>query len=157
MSATAVWTVLAELRRHGCRIWIGGGWGVDALVGRQTRPHRDLDLAVAAQDESTAVTALAGVGYEVETDWRPVRVELASPHGWVDLHPVAFDDSGVGHQAGLDGSSFSYPHDAFSTGVIAGRMVPCLSRIQQVRFHTGYRPRAVDLHDLAQLEALMII
>jgi lincosamide nucleotidyltransferase A/C/D/E len=22
--------------------WVGGGWGVDALVGRQTRSHADL-------------------------------------------------------------------------------------------------------------------
>lgn len=25
--------------------WLDGGWGVDALVGSQTRPHSDLDLA----------------------------------------------------------------------------------------------------------------
>jgi len=29
---------------HGTDVWIGGGWGVDALVGEQTRPHGDLDL-----------------------------------------------------------------------------------------------------------------
>lgn len=26
--------------------WVDGGWGVDALIGRQPRDHSDLDLAV---------------------------------------------------------------------------------------------------------------
>jgi hypothetical protein len=37
--------VLERLDRAGVPVWLDGGWGVDALVGRQTRPHRDLDLA----------------------------------------------------------------------------------------------------------------
>jgi hypothetical protein len=36
--------VLERLDRAGVPVWLDGGWGVDALVGRQTRPHRDLDL-----------------------------------------------------------------------------------------------------------------
>jgi lincosamide nucleotidyltransferase A/C/D/E len=27
-----------------------GGWGVDALLGRQTRPHKDLDVLVPVDD-----------------------------------------------------------------------------------------------------------
>lgn len=38
MSAIEVHTVLDALATVGCRSWIGGGWGVDALVGHQTRP-----------------------------------------------------------------------------------------------------------------------
>ena len=34
------------------RAWVEGGWGVDALMGRQTRDHDDVDLAV---DERTIV------------------------------------------------------------------------------------------------------
>lgn len=60
---------------------------MDALVGRQTRPHRDLDLAADAKDETAALDELGLLGYVVETDWRPVRVELvALDRGWVDLH-----------------------------------------------------------------------
>ncbi len=36
--------VLAALSALGCRFWLEGGSGVDALVGRQTRAHRDLDV-----------------------------------------------------------------------------------------------------------------
>ena len=31
---------------HGISVWLDGGWGVDALLGRQTRPHNDIDLFI---------------------------------------------------------------------------------------------------------------
>ncbi|MCG7284607.1 amino acid transporter [Cellulomonas sp. ACRRI] len=155
MDPAEVHRVLDALATAGCRSWVAGGWGVDALVGRQTRAHRDLDLALDAAGEAAAVGALAVLDYAVETDWRPVRVELAAPGGrWVDLHPVAFDARGRGTQAGLDGVTFDYPPGCFVTGTIDGRLVGCLSAAQQVAFHTGYPPRAVDLADLALLGRL---
>ena len=36
--------VLDMLEQFGIRYWLDGGWGVDALVGRQTREHRDVDI-----------------------------------------------------------------------------------------------------------------
>ena len=32
------------IEQLGIRYWLDGGWGVDALVGRQTREHRDVDI-----------------------------------------------------------------------------------------------------------------
>jgi len=155
MSVREVLTVLAALRDAGCRCWVAGGWGVDALVGRQTRPHRDLDLAVDAGQESVALVVLGNLGYAVDEDWRPVRVELrAAGRGWVDVHPVVFDGDGNGVQAGFDGASFSYPRACFTEGALAGQMVPCLSVSQQIDFHTGYEPRDHDLHDLEILAGL---
>jgi lincosamide nucleotidyltransferase A/C/D/E len=156
MGAAQVLRVVSALQAAGCRVWLGGGWGVDALVGRQTRVHRDLDLAVDAAREHEVLTVLAGLDYVVETDWRPVRVELAAPvRRWVDVHPVVFDEHGDGLQAGLDGTSFRYPRDCFTSGVIAGRAVPCLSAEQQLRFHSGYVPRPQDDADLALLRHLL--
>ena len=154
MSISTVLEILSVLEAHECRIWIAGGWGVDALLGRQTRSHRDLDLAVDAEHEALAVELLGGLGYQVETDWRPVRVELASQDGWVDLHPVVFDQTGVGRQADVNGGQFHYPREAFTVGVLGDRPVPCLSRPAQIRFHSGYQPRATDVHDLALLDDL---
>lgn len=152
MDPSEVHRVLDALDGAGCRVWVAGGWGVDALVGRQTRPHRDLDLALDATGEVAALGALAALGYVVETDWRPVRVELVAPGArWVDLHPVVFDAAGRGTQSGLDGVTFDYPVGCLVTGTIGGRAVGCLSVAQQVAFHTGYPPRAVDLADLALL------
>lgn len=133
-------------------MWVAGGWGVDALVGEQTREHRDLDLAIDADDEAGALRTLAGLGYTIETDWRPVRVELAAAGArWVDLHPVRFDLDGNGLQADLDGGSFQYPRGCFVSGRISGRTVQCLSADQQRRFRVGYELRDVDRHDLSLL------
>ena len=84
--------MLADLAEAGCAVWVAGGWGVDALVGRQTRLHRDLDLALDARNETVALRVLARRGYRVETDWRSIRCELiAEGRGLVDVHPVVFD------------------------------------------------------------------
>src|SRR3954447_23710339 len=156
MAAGEALAVLDALTAAGCPAWIGGGWGVDALAGRQTRAHRDLDLAIDAAREAAALGALAARGYVVETDWRPVGVEVAAPRDrWVDLHPVAFDADGNGTQAGPDGTSFEYPRDCFTSGLIAGRSVPCLTAARQVEFHLGYEPRPHDLADLAVLRQLL--
>ena len=150
-----VLAVTAALEEAGARFWVAGGWGVDALVGRVTRPHRDLDLAVAAGDLDRAVQRLAALGYRPETDWLPVRLELAAPGGrWVDLHPVVFDGHGDGIQAGGDGATFAYPAADLVTGVLGGSVLPCLSAARQQAFHRGYPPRPQDLHDLALLAGL---
>ncbi|HEY7989282.1 MAG TPA: hypothetical protein VIE19_08690, partial [Lapillicoccus sp.] len=60
--------VCAGLADAGVRFWLAGGWGVDALAGRQTRSHRDLDLLVDAADEAVTLEVLGDLGYVVETD-----------------------------------------------------------------------------------------
>jgi lincosamide nucleotidyltransferase A/C/D/E len=150
-----VLAVTGALTDAGVRHWLTGGWGVDALVGRQTRPHRDLDLAVEAHRLDQVLALLAGLGYGPQTDWLPVRVELAAAdERWVDLHPVVFDAAGDGQQAGLDGTSFAYPASDLVEGVLAGHPLPCLSASRQRLFHSGYPLRAVDEADLARLAAL---
>jgi lincosamide nucleotidyltransferase A/C/D/E len=151
---TEVQRVLQTLDEHAARYWVLGGWGVDALVGRQTREHRDLDLAIDEAQWDTCLDAVAALGYTLETDWWPIRVELASPLGWVDLHPVRFAESGDGVQTGPDGTTFDYPREHLVTGVLGGRAVPCVSAAWQERVHTGYEPRPQDLLDLAVLRWL---
>jgi lincosamide nucleotidyltransferase A/C/D/E len=155
VDAADVIGVLDALDEAGVRSWVGGGWGVAALAGRQTRWHRDLDLAVDAADLGRCLAALGQLGYAAETDWLPSRIELRAPGDrWVDVHPVAFGPDGTGRQADTGGGFFGYPPDAFGRGLIAGRPVLCLSARQQRRFRTGYQHRPQDVHDLAQLDAL---
>jgi lincosamide nucleotidyltransferase A/C/D/E len=150
--------VVAALDSVGLRTWVGGGWGVDALLGRQTRVHRDLDLALDVTHVTLdlALSALETLDYSVETDWRPTRVEVAAPFArWVDLHPVVFDDQGIGWQANADGlPPFRYPPNAFTHGLINGSGVRCLSVAQQLLFHSGYPPRPHDLADTMLLQGL---
>ena len=155
MEIAEVLEVLDAVVSTGCRFWLEGGWGVDALVGRQTRPHRDVDVDFDADHEVDVLEALAGLGYSVETDWRPNRVELAaSGSRWVDLHPLAIDENGDARQAALDGGWHEFHRSWFTTGILGGVTVPCVSVEAQLRFHTGYELRTVDRLDLAQLQRL---
>jgi lincosamide nucleotidyltransferase A/C/D/E len=155
MLVAEVIEVLTALSREGVRHWVGGGWGVVALTSRQTREHRDLDLAVDRDDLDTCLATLRALGYAVETDWLPVRAELrASGARWVDVHPVSFGADGGGRQPDLDGGYFEYPADAFTTGTIGGHRVHCLSVVQQRRFRSGYELRPQDRHDLAELDRM---
>ncbi len=155
MEAAQVADLMAALARNGLRACIGGGWGVDALVGRQTRPHADLDLAIDARQLEQVLGLLRGQGFEAAVDWLPVRVEMAHGDGRrVDVHPVVFGPDGGGLQAGLDGAEFAYPADAFTRGLVGGLQVECLTAEQQLVFHQGYPARDVDrpaAHRLAGL------
>ncbi len=58
MNSSDVLEVLGLLEAVGIPVWIGGGWGVDALVGQETRSHEDVDIAVPASDEGPAIATL---------------------------------------------------------------------------------------------------
>jgi Aminoglycoside-2''-adenylyltransferase len=64
LDASDVLVVLDQLDRAGLMVWLDGGWGVDALVGHQSRPHRDLDLVIARDDSPAAQAVLAGLGFQ---------------------------------------------------------------------------------------------
>jgi lincosamide nucleotidyltransferase A/C/D/E len=132
-----------------------GGWGVDALAGRVTRVHRDLDVLVRADRVDAAIEACSQLGYEPGVDWLPVRIEL-DDHGadrHVDLHP-AHDGAGGWWQHGLDGARFDYPADVLTAGTIGRWPVTCLTVAKQAELHAGYDPRPEDHHDLAVLGSL---
>lgn len=155
MPLSEVLAVLDAVRSVGCRHWLEGGWGVDALVGRQTRSHRDVDLDFDGGYEAEVLDALTGMGYGIETDWRPNRVELAATgRGYVDLHPLVIDPDGSARQAALDGGWYEFPKSWFTTGTLDGMTVPCVSLEAQRLFHAGYELRQVDEHDLAELDRL---
>ncbi|MEV6784953.1 amino acid transporter [Streptomyces sp. NPDC051098] len=153
MTADDVLSILAVLRKVDVDMWIGGGWGIDALVGKQTRPHRDLDLMHRKSQEPAAVTALADAGFVETLDWRPVRFVVTDPQGReIDLHPMVFAADGSAVQASpTPDQPFVYPASCFVTGMILGSTVPCLSPQQQVFFHQGYEPADHDRHDMALL------
>jgi lincosamide nucleotidyltransferase A/C/D/E len=155
MSLEDVLAVLDALSSIGCRFWLEGGWGVDALVGRQTRPHRDVDVDIDAECEDAALAVLQDLGYEVETDWRPNRVELvAAGHRWVDLHPLLLDGDGSARQVALGGGFHLFPASYFVMGSLSGVPIPCISLQAQRLFHRGYEQRENDAHDLALLDGL---
>lgn len=140
MQLAEVFRVLDALAEAGVAAWLEGGWGVDALVGHQTRAHRDVDVDIDVVQEAVALAALHELGYEVETDWRPHRVELAAAgRGWVDVHPLLFDPDGNARQPGLNGEFYDFPKAYFVTGQLAGSAVRCFSREAHGLATTGLR------------------
>jgi lincosamide nucleotidyltransferase A/C/D/E len=153
MRAEDVLSVLALLRRAEADVWVGGGWGIDALVGEQTRDHRDLDLMHRQDQEAAVVAALREAGFVESLNCRPIRFVVAAADGReIDLHPLVFGADGSAVQASPEPERpFRYPASCFVTGTIEGTSVPCLSAEQQVCFHQGYEPTDRDRQDMAQL------
>ncbi|HEY8766623.1 MAG TPA: amino acid transporter [Dehalococcoidia bacterium] len=155
MSAADVVEVISRLEAAGISFWLDGGWGVDALLGEQTRPHDDLD-GVVRLDEADAITeALSPLGFAMSLDNRPTRFVLADAHNHrVDFHPVVFNaDSSARHiGAGTNGGDAPYPADGFSgEGSVGGRAVHCLTTQLLVRHHLGHPPKAKDWHNVRHL------
>jgi lincosamide nucleotidyltransferase A/C/D/E len=152
VEATEVLRVLAVLDAAGIRAGLTGGWGIDALLRRQTRAHGDADLGVAAEAVDSAIDGLRGIGYAVMLDQRPARVVLVSDKGKVDLHPIVWAPTGAGIQTGFDGETFEYPPGSLEAeGLIAGQQVRCGTPSLQLTFHERYEPRDHDRADMAAL------
>jgi lincosamide nucleotidyltransferase A/C/D/E len=158
MKADDVVEVLEALDRHDIHVWIDGGWGVDALVGEQTRDHLDLDLAVDQRDLALITQVLGGFGFRLDSTVEPgLPSRLVVRNGRsreIDLHPLVFDKRGDGwQQLSKSGRAWGrYPSEHLqATGTIAGREVRCLTAELQVRFRLGYEWSGRDEHDLSLL------
>ena len=153
MRAEDVVTVLDCLERAGVTVWIDGGWGIDALLGAQHRPHDDLDLVVPRDRAGAAREALAALGFALHVDEWPTRFVLRDPDDRrIDFHPVTFGADGAATQELYDGSLAPYPAEGFTgRGTVGGRPVHCLSAAVQVLHHQGYEPKDKDHHDLRLL------
>lgn len=150
-SAGDVLEILALARECGARLWIDGGWGVDALLGGQTRSHGDLDVAVEARHVSALESRLLRAGFRRceepgATAWNFL---MSRPGGAVlDLHVIELDDAGNG-VLGPPEQNAVYPGPALTGhGVIAGQDVDCISPEGVVAFHDAYRGNEKDRQDV---------
>lgn len=147
--------VLGALRRAGVTAWVDGGWGVDALLGTQTRTHADVDIVVQRADMRAAVEALSERGYRPDNTavpGLPARLVLCRQSAVVDLHLVVIDGYGNGWQELDDRAWGCYPADGLAgEGRIAGQPVRCVSAELQVRHHLGYPPSSKDRSDMRAL------
>jgi Aminoglycoside-2''-adenylyltransferase len=153
MSAADVVAIVDRLEGAGLSIWVDGGWGVDALVGRQTRPHDDLDLVSLLEEVPALERELAALGYERAGGAPPMSFESVDADGrQVDTHPFEPDANGDGLYLKRDGTTWRYPARGFKgSGVVDGRRVRCLTAEVQVICHDGYELDEDDLHDLRLL------
>ncbi len=156
MTATCVIEVVRELERGGVVVWLDGGWGIDALLGRETRTHADLDLVIDRDQLPSAGRLLGGLGFEDVPDAQPglpAQVVVGERRrGQVDFHVVVFDSDGNGWQQLGANSWGAYPAGGLTgTGSVAGEAVRCLTAELQVRHHLGYEWDSHDQQDMRLL------
>ena len=153
MPSHEVLTLYRAAAAAGVRLWVDGGWCVDALVGEQTREHDDLDVAVDRDDLAALVVVLNRAGYrrqstDASTDWNFVMFDGVGRQ--VDIHVFHFDTGGR-HVYGV-----AYPRESLQgSGVIAGEEVQCITAGAMYQFKTAYEPAAKDLADIRQLLRLL--
>src|ERR1700694_3042193 len=97
MQAHDVLVVIHQLENAGVSVWLDGGWGVDALVGTQTREHSDIDVVIPLEQVPLVQQALQAIGYAVTEDELPTRFVMCDAYGRsIDFHTVTFDHDGDG-------------------------------------------------------------
>lgn len=154
MQEADVASLYKALAQRGIGIWIDGGWGVDALLHRQTRQHADLDIVVQQRDLASLRSFLETDGFRdaPQPDTRAWNFVMADVNGRkIDIHVVVLDNDGNGIY-GPKQNGQSYPAAALQAqGVIAGVPVRCTSPEFQMTSHSGFALRDSDDHDVRLL------
>jgi lincosamide nucleotidyltransferase A/C/D/E len=149
MTAEAVVEIIRLFNQHQIAFYVDGGWGVDALLGEQTRSHTDLDIAVQHKDAAQIRALLEARAYKdvPRDDTRDCNFVLGDNEGHqIDIHSYTFDAEG-NLVYGV-----AYPFDSLTgTGSVKGHPVKCISPEWMVRFHTGYVLDENDYHDVKVL------
>ena len=153
MKAPDVTEVLGVLEAAGVDVWVNGGWGVDALLLEQTRPHDDLDVFISAAHISVVQDALSSLGFVLIEDELPQAFVLRDAvDRRVDFHPLFMQPDGSGIQHMLTGETWTLPSEGFlGSGQIGGRRVRCVTPSEAVREHLCYVPDESDYADMLRL------
>jgi lincosamide nucleotidyltransferase A/C/D/E len=149
MTAEDVVEFVKLLSEKNIHVVIDGGWGVDALLGEQSRRHSDLDIAVQHKDVPAIRSFLEAKGFsDVERDdTRECNFVMGDAHGHqIDFHSFTFDSKGR-VIFGLE-----YPRESLNgEGLISDIPVNCITPEWMVKFHSGYKLDDNDYHDVKLL------
>jgi lincosamide nucleotidyltransferase A/C/D/E len=154
MTSLALVELLQLIEEAEIQVWLDGGWGVDALLGRQTRTHKDIDIILPVADVPKLQVLLARKGFVLQDGKPPNSFVLTDGAGLeVDVHGVIFDGEGNGVYRMQNGEDWVYPAEGFSgRGLVEGMSARCLSPAAQVLCHAhGYAPTEKDIRDMELL------
>jgi len=154
MEAARVVEIVSQLDTVRVDAWLDGGWGIDALLGRQTRVHDDLDVIVRLEDVRRVQDALGELGYSTVHGAAPSSFEMTDAEGrQVDVHPVRLIASGEALYRMENGEDWVFPPSSLSArGSVSGFDVRCVTpEIAMVNHTMGYALDAVHRADVAAL------
>ncbi len=165
VSAQKAIHLIKILNENSIRLWVCGGWGVDALLGEHTRPHHDLDVILLASDVTRLLSLLPQEGFTLKDYWEenrwiihdgehiPTAFYLSDADGdEFDAHALYLDEQGNGIPAWdvTEGFILTW-EDLDGEGTIAGVKVPCFTPEMQMRVHSGYELPDRQIPDLEGL------
>ena len=142
--------IISYAEDNGINIWLDGGWGVDALLGMETRAHNDIDIFVEKINSKKFVEIIKEKGFAEITEaytttshtvWKDAKDRI------IDLHIFEFTEQGY-----LIFEGETYPASVFDgIGKIGDKVVRCIDAENQVLFHLGYEHDENDIHDVRLL------
>jgi lincosamide nucleotidyltransferase A/C/D/E len=154
MSGERAAAVLARLEERGVDVWLEGGWGIDALLERETREHDDLDVIVPLAQLSELERTLRELGFRRGFESGPLSFEVVDDEGrQIDVHPIALQPDGDALYLMEEGGEWTYPAGSLTgRGEIAGRPVRCLTPGMALVCHSqGYVLDEAHRRDVAAL------
>ena len=155
MTASDVVELLGLLERHRIDVWLNGGWGVDALLGRQTREHDDLDITISATDRAAYTAAMEAAGFRAYRVDNAFNWVLRDTQGrLVDVHLVDFSETVITEAGVTTYGPAGLPFEVGSLegrGTVADRPVRCETAEFQVRGHTRYTLDETDYQDVLEI------
>lgn len=154
MDASDVISIYTLLDQNNVAIWIDGGWGVDALLEKQTRTHPDLDIAIQKKDLPKFREILTHKGF------KEIKQDIAKSHNFVlgdelgreiDVHVIEIDSKGNGIYGPKEKGEM-YPATSLTgKGKINNLEVRCISPEWLIKFHSGYSLKEKDFYDVSLL------
>ena len=166
VAAEDVIEIYEKLSTNGIQVWLTGGWGIDALLGRQTRRHKDLDVIMLLDDMLRMRELLSMDGYELDVLWSENRTAIDTNSNETatafvlkdaegrefDAHAITLDDRGNGIPAWDEAEDFIFKReDLEGFGTVAGFAVQCITPGSQIVCHLGYELPEKQLKDLVLL------
>ncbi len=136
------------------QVWIDGGWGVDGLLGMQTRPHQDLDFLIEEVDSGKLVVAIRQLGFHDvhtndHTEWNFVMGTLDGKN--FDFHVLKLRQDGDFNYGPFENPEVFTAKSLDGHGSIDERVFQCPTPEFMIQSHTGYKLKPSDIHDLTRL------
>jgi hypothetical protein len=100
------WNILVEIASlfasASIDFWLRGGWALDFLLGRITRPHEDIDLVIWRRDAEAAGGLLCEHGFTRSREL-PAQIDFVKLDQEVSIVCVAQNEAGRIYPPGIDG------------------------------------------------------